>query len=152
MIRKRDEIFNLKAQCTKNYIKSCDLEKRLKFKTNVFERFQTAVRTSEKSSLDLALAECKRLEARCATESTGGWMAAVKRKLLFSSTAGGVDYYDRQIVLADMISCIVGLTVAAHKDSPSVGTVARAVYALRRAWTQVRSGSGSSRRTWPRFH
>ncbi|XP_025412758.1 tetratricopeptide repeat protein 39C-like isoform X2 [Sipha flava] len=94
----------------------------------------TAVRTSEKSSLDLALAECKRLEARCATESTGGWMAAVKRKLLFSSTAGGVDYYDRQIVLADMISCIVGLTVAAHKDSPSVGTVARAVYALRRAW------------------
>lgn len=93
------------------------------------------MRTSEKSSLDVALAECKRLAARCDAETAGGWMTAVRRKLLFSSAAtSGVEYYDRQIALADMTACVAGLTMAAHKDGPSVATVARAVYALRRAW------------------
>jgi len=94
---------------------------------------QTAIGTPEKSSLEGALAECKRLEARCRAKTAGGWMREVGRKL-FSNAAVGTDDYDRRIALADVTVCMVGLTLAAHRDNPSVGTMARAVYALRRAW------------------
>lgn len=99
---------------------------------------QTAVRTAEedKSRLEGALAECRRLEERCYAKTAGGWMREVRRRLFSTAAAAAAsaDDYDRQIALADVTVCIAGLTLAAHRNSPSVGAMARAVYALRRAW------------------
>lgn len=96
---------------------------------------QTAIRTLEKCRLERALAEFKRLEARCVAKNSGGWIRAVRRKLLFAAPPATVHDYDRQIALADATACTVGLTMASHAaDRPSVATMARAVYALRRAW------------------
>lgn len=98
-----------------------------------FIHFQTAISTLEQSRLECALAEFKRLEARCNAKTTGGWLGAVKRKL-FSSVATSVDDYDRQIILADVTMCIACLTMTAHWGDPSVGTLAQVIFTLRRAW------------------
>lgn len=92
------------------------------------------MQTPDKSNLDGALAECRRLESRCGPQTpTGGWLMAVRRKL-FPAKAASVDDYDRQIALADVTACMVGLTVVGHADGPSVTTATRALYSLRRAW------------------
>ncbi|XP_003249003.2 tetratricopeptide repeat protein 39C-like [Acyrthosiphon pisum] len=98
----------------------------------------TAIQTPEKSRLECALAEFKRLEARCgAMLDDGGWLGAFRRKLQFSSSAAaGVDYYDGQIALADVTLCIVGLMVVKVINGYNVGHMATAktIYTLRRAW------------------
>lgn len=98
---------------------------------------QTAVQAPEKSRLEDALAEFRRLEASCAAKTTGGWMRAVRQKLFPTTTAAAtVDDYDRQIALADATACVAGLMVTALQGDgpPSVATATRAAYALRRAW------------------
>lgn len=67
----------------------------------------------------------------------GGWLGMVRRKLQFSSgAAAGVDHYDRQIALADVTLCLVGLMVVKVMNGYNVGHIATAktVYSLRRAW------------------
>jgi len=99
---------------------------------------QTAIQRPEKLRLECALAEFKRFEARCGSMlDGGGWLASVRRTLRFSSgAAAGVDRYDGQIALADVTLCIVGLMVVKVMNGYSVGhvTIAKTVYALRRAW------------------
>ncbi|XP_022173873.1 tetratricopeptide repeat protein 39C-like isoform X2 [Myzus persicae] len=98
----------------------------------------TAIQTPEKSRLECALAEFKRLEARCCEMlDDGGWLGAFRRKLQFSSSpTAGVDHYDGQIALADVTLCIVGLMVVKVMNGHNVGHMATAktVYTLRRAW------------------
>lgn len=99
----------------------------------IYVFFQTAIITSEKSRLECALAEFKRLEACCNAKTTGGWIGAVKRKL-FSSAATSVDDYERQIILADVTMCIACLTMTVHWGDQSVGTLAQVLFTFRRAW------------------
>lgn len=96
-----------------------------------FYLFQAALRSSDKSPLETALTEFKKLEGRCGVE-TGGWMTVFKRRL-FPTIDVTVTDYDRQIVLADACMSIAFLSIAMHEQQ-SVGVTAKAAYLVRRAW------------------
>ncbi|XP_050424663.1 uncharacterized protein LOC126835861 [Adelges cooleyi] len=83
-------------------------------------------------SRDAAFSCCRQLEERCAVD-IGSWLSMVKHKLFRFSLNSDVDDLDRQIVHADALVYLGSLT-AATVEPMSVGTAAKAVYGMSRAW------------------
>ncbi|XP_050541611.1 tetratricopeptide repeat protein 39C-like isoform X2 [Daktulosphaira vitifoliae] len=79
------------------------------------------------------LSSCRQLEERCATDNTKSWMSAVKNRVFRGIDNMSFSDYDKQIIHVDAL-VYIGCLTAATIETISVGTAAKAVYGMSRAW------------------